>query len=151
MKVGDLCNRDCISAGKDIDVVEAAMLMRKHHVGTLIVTEQDDQGEKPVGIITDRDIVIEIMAKDQDPHDFVLADVMTDNPFKANEDDNLHDTIESMQLEGIRRLPVVDKEGYLTGVLAVDDILGEMAVQMGGLVQLFKRELATEEMFRVTA
>lgn len=149
MNVGRACSRKPVIVGAGMDIIEAASLMRKHHVGTLIVTRDRDGISTPVGIITDRDIVVEVLPRDMDLHKVKVEEIMTGCPLTAGEQDDLYDTLEKMWLKGVRRVPVVDEREDLTGVLSTDDVLEVLARELSGVIKLFERERGSEEMFRV--
>lgn len=121
MKVGQHCKRRVVCINSAADIVEGARLMRDEHVGFLIVYEQGDDIRKPIGVLTDRDIVLEVLAKDVDPHAVTVKDAMTRQPLVASEDDELSEALQAMRMAGIRRVPVVDSRGALTGIFALDD------------------------------
>jgi len=123
MKVGDICNRLVIEITEDESIRRAAELMRKYHVGTLVVTRFGDAVKTPVGIITDRDIVVEVTAQGVDPEEITVGDVMSDGPVMAAEDDEIYAVLDLMREKSVRRIPVVDAKGGLTGMLALDDLL----------------------------
>lgn len=123
MKVGQYCKRGVVAIAGNADVVDAAQLMRERHIGFVVVYEQGDDMRKPVGVLTDRDIVLEVTAKAVDPHSVTAKDVMTRQPLVADESDDLSDALQAMRLAGIRRVPVVDARGALTGVIALDDVV----------------------------
>jgi len=149
MKVGKACSRKPVTARADIDIIEAARLMRKHHVGTLIITEDRDGISTPVGIVTDRDLVVEVLPRDMNLHKFKLGEVMTGSPLIAKEEDDLYETLEKMWLKGVRRVPVVNAADNLVGVLSTDDVLEVLARELSGVIKLFERERGSEELFRV--
>ena len=149
MNVGKACSRKPVIAGRDIDIIEAAGLMRKHHVGTLIIIDEHDGVSTPVGIITDRDLVVEVLPRDMDLHRIRLEEVMTGSPLTAGEADDLYETLEKMWLKGVRRVPVVDHRNNLIGVLSTDDVLEVLARELSGVIKLFERERGSEEMFRI--
>lgn len=123
MKVGQYCKHRVVAIDGNADIVEAAKLMREEHVGFLVVYEQGDDIHRPVGVLTDRDVVIEIVAKDVGPHAALVKDAMTRQPLVASESDELAEVLQAMRMAGIRRVPVVDARGALTGVIALDDAL----------------------------
>jgi CBS domain-containing protein len=123
MKVGEHCKRQVVSVSSAADVTAAARLMREAHVGFLVVHGQGDELRKPVGVLTDRDIVLQIIAKDVEPKSVTVADIMTRQPLVASEADDLTDLLQAMRLAGIRRVPVVDARGALTGIMALDDAI----------------------------
>lgn len=130
MNVGDICSRAVVSIGADEPVQQAAELMRRYHVGTLVVTQPASAGDEPVGVITDRDIVIGVVAKEVDPDTLTVGDVMSGEPVIAEEEDDVNDVLDDMRREGVRRIPVVDHSGMLVGVFALDDLLQLLATQL---------------------
>ncbi len=145
MSAGKFCNRDTVIARKQDSIVEAAKLMRQHHVGCVIVVENDPHGAiVPVGIVTDRDLVIEILAKELEPEKVSLGDIMSFELVIAQEDDPLWDTLQRMRVKGVRRVPVVDRLGALKGILTSDDLLEVLAGEMSELAKLISREQLRE-------
>lgn len=136
MKIGDICNRVVISITEDEPVRRAAELMRRHHVGTLVVTRFDNENTVPIGIVTDRDIVIEVIAEGVDPDDITVGDIMSDMVILACEDDGVSDTLEIMRKHRIRRIPVVNKRDALVGVLALDDLLQLIAANLDDMAAI---------------
>jgi CBS domain-containing protein len=118
--------------------------MRTHHVGDLVVIEEQNGRRIPVGIVTDRDIVIEVLAKNINLDAVVIGDVMSFDLVTVQEEDDVFDTIERMRTKGVRRVPVVDSQGGLVGILAVDDLIdlvAELLWDVSGLIaQEQKRE-----------
>ena len=98
----------------------------------------------PVGILTDRDIVIELVAEQVDPQSVSVGDVMSDHLLIISESDELLDIIEQMRSKGVRRAPVVSKEGELVGILTLDDLLDVLAEAFNDLVLLTGREQRRE-------
>ncbi len=137
MLVGEYCNRDVVIVDKECAVLEAAQLMRTQHVRDVIAVEQRDGKRIPIGIVTDRDIVLEVIAKDVDLNAVAIGDVMSFELTTANEGDEVLETVKVMRARGVRRVPVVDKQGALVGILAVDDLielLQELIADIGGLI-----------------
>jgi CBS domain-containing protein len=149
MSVGEFCNREVIIIEKQESVVEAAKLMRHHHVGDVVVVEEKEGMNVPVGIVTDRDIVIEVIAEDIEPTSVAVGDIMSSELTTAGEDDELLETIKYMRSRGVRRLPVVNLQGGLVGILTVDDVLDLVAEQLSDLVGLATREQYRESKTRV--
>ena len=136
MKIGDVCNRIVIYVHEDESVQRAAELMRKYHVGNLVVTELDDERQMPVGIVTDRDIVVEVIAKGVDPNELTVGDIMSKELELASEGDDVSDVLDAMRESGIRRMPVVDSAGALVGVLALDDLLQLYAADLSTIAAI---------------
>lgn len=144
MNIGELCNREVVIIEKDDSILQAAKLMRQHHVGDLVVVERREVGNVPVGIITDRDIVIVVLAEEIELNSLTIADVMSYELLTAYDDDPMIETIKRMRAKGVRRLPVVNRRGGLEGILAVDDLLNLLAEQINELVNLISSEQRRE-------
>ena len=129
MNVAQLCSRSTVSVRKTDEVVTAARLMREHHVGYIVVIEPDFAGStvRPIGVLTDRDIVVGIIARERDPHSLLVGDVMTENPVVLNQFDSIAAAVQEMRRIGVRRMPVVGSLGELIGVLSLDDVLDALA------------------------
>lgn len=144
MFVGEICNRQVVICGRDDSIQNAAELMRDNHVGDVIVVEHKEGKHFPIGILTDRDIVIEVLAEGVNLNDIAVNDVMSSELISVKEDDYIIETIEQMRDRGIRRVPVVNQEGSLEGILAVDDTIELVAELLSNLVRLFKQEFNRE-------
>ena len=145
MTAGEYCNREVVITGQDVSVTEAAMLMKQHHVGDLVVVEKQGEKTLPIGIITDRDIVIEVIAKKADPDSLMIKDIMSTGLITVEEKEALLDTLALMQNQGVRRIMVVDAQGSLQGLLSADDAIELIAEAMNNLTKLVKREMTHEE------
>jgi CBS domain-containing protein len=144
MSAGEYCNREVIVIDKTESVREAITLMRSHHVGDVVVVDQKDGARRPLGILTDRDIVLEILAEGVDLEAVNVGDVMSYELETVGEDVKLLDAIKVMSIKGIRRLPVVGAQGNLVGILAVDDVLELISEQLSDLVGLIARQRVRE-------
>lgn len=145
MSAGVFCNRDVVFVAPEATVEEAAGLMRRFHVGCLVVTREEGECRRPVGIITDRDLVVEILAQRIDPATVAVADFMSGELLTVHEDDSLWQTIRRMSAHGVRRMPVVDERGSLVGLLSVDDILDLLSAELSQLTTLSIREQTREK------
>ena len=144
MNAGEICNREVVIVNRDQTIRDAAQLMRKYHVGNVVVIELHDQEKVPVGILTDRDIVIEILAKDLDAAEILVGDAMSFDLLTAREEDEILETIKRMRSGGVRRIPVVNAKGGLEGIIAVDDLLDLIAEELEDLVNLISSEQRKE-------
>jgi CBS domain-containing protein len=150
MTVGDICNREVVVAPKGEMVVDAARRMRTSHVGDLVVVENRGGRHVPIGIVTDRDIVIAAVAGDPDHINYLLlSDVMTPDLVTAKEEESIETALKKMQEHGIRRLPIVDAIGALVGILTLDDVLRYLTAQQSELVALVVREQKRERQYRM--
>jgi len=149
MAISEICSREVIVTGPETPIMDVARLMRKYHVGNVVVTE-DRQGERiPVGIVTDRDIVVGLVAQDVDVEAFSAGEVMSYDLTTVCEDDDLFEAIHLMREHGVRRLPVTNARGGLVGILAMEDVLELMAEQATDLARLVTKELERERRHRV--
>jgi CBS domain-containing protein len=148
--VGRICNRDVVVIDKDASVMEAARRMRAHHVGDLVIINQAPQGPVPLGIITDRDLVLEVLAEDVDLARVTVGDIMSFELVTAREDDDVIDTIKRMRAKAVRRMPVINVHNTLVGIVAVDDLIDLFAEQLGDLARLISREQTRERRVRRT-
>jgi CBS domain-containing protein len=134
----------------DEDIATAARVMRSTHIGFLIVCEAlpGGQGQKVVGVLTDRDIVVAVIARDADPHALKVADVMTRNPLMVKEECAVDATLAFMQDAGVRRVPVLGAHDELVGVLSLDDVVERLAQQLASVVGAFRGEQRAERVSR---
>jgi CBS domain-containing protein len=150
MTIGDICNRNVVVAPKGEMVVDAAKRMRTSHVGALVIVENRDGRHVPIGIVTDRDIVIGAVAGDADHLNYLLVkEVMTSDLVTATEQDSIEAALKKMHEHGIRRLPIVDASGALVGILTLDDVLRYLTAQQSELVAMVAREQARERQYRI--
>jgi len=148
INIGKVCKRNVSAVDWGDSVLDAVRLMRRNHVGDVVVTKRDNGGVQPVGIITDRDIVVELIAEQVDMEKITVGDVMSYELLTADEDADLVTTLKDMRSRGVRRIPVVDKAGYLAGIFSVDDMIELLATQLTDIAYLFARERDYEEATR---
>jgi CBS domain-containing protein len=148
MRIGEICTTSTIYCTRDDSVQDAALKMRQHHVGDLIVIDQPDDDKLPVGIITDRDIVVSVIALGLDPASLLAGDIMSDDLDTCGVDDDVYETIERMHRRGVRRMPVVDANGRLAGIVSADDLLGFLAEEMSELARIAPHQQAQERRAR---
>jgi CBS domain-containing protein len=132
MNVSNICSRNAITVRRSDELVKAAQLMREEHVGFLVVVEPDveDGLQRPIGVLTDRDIVITVVARETDPRTLRVGDVMTQPPVTVTTADSMGQALREMRRVGVRRLPVVGKRRELVGILSLDDVLGAVATEL---------------------
>jgi len=145
MKVQELCSTKVSTVRSDTPLVEAARKMREDHVGDLVVIDDRDGGSIPTGILTDRDIVVGVLAKD-DAHLSTLdvGDVVLGSLVTATGDEDVADVLHRMRSFGVRRVPVVDDRGQLTGILTLDDVLAGLADELSRAANIIKRQPGRE-------
>jgi len=134
MPIGDFCTKRVVTAREDDSVVEAARLMKKENIGAVVVV---DRKNVPVGMITDRDIAVKVIAEGKRPEATSLKDAMSGDVVVLSKERGIFETIKTMCDQGVRRVPVVDGEGQLFGIISLDDLLivfGEEMASMAGAV-----------------
>ncbi|HET9736145.1 MAG TPA: CBS domain-containing protein [Burkholderiales bacterium] len=140
MKVRDFCSRTVAVIEPGASLREAALLMRDAHVGALVVTERKAGVTRPVGVITDRDIIVAAVAvPGARPEGIRVGDVMSAQPHVARDDEGLAETVKAMSQSGVRRLPVVSADGALFGIVTLDDVLRVLAGELGALALALSR------------
>lgn len=144
MAIRDICNKSVICISADASIHDAAKTMRDKHVGDLVVVEENSVGQVPVGIVTDRDLVTIVLACDVPARDLTVADVMMKNPKVVFEGDGIFETTRRMKNAGVRRMPVVDESGSLSGLISVDDIYHMLAAEFFNLAQVPNRQINRE-------
>lgn len=129
MQVGTLCQRLVFTICQSDEISRAAQVMREKHVGYLVVVEPNPvRGiPRPVGVLTDRDIVVSVVAREVDPKTVRVGDIMTPDPVLAAEGESMEAALQKMRQFGVRRLPVVNGYRELVGILAIDDVLRVIA------------------------
>jgi CBS domain-containing protein len=132
-----------VKATRATSVRDAARLMRKHHVGALILTDVGLERDKPVGIVTDRDIVIKAVAEGVPP-DTPVEQVMTQALATVLRTDTLQHALEVMRTRGVRRLAVAEAGGELAGFISIDDIVDQLAAEVAGVHGVIGSELSRE-------
>ena len=139
MSIGEICTRDVIVANRKDSVLDVAKLMRKYHVGDVVVVDRRVDQNFPVGIITDRDIVLELVAKEIDIGSVMAEDVMSTDLLIGEENEQLTGLVQQMQSKGVRRVPVINAKGGLIGIISEDDIVEIIGEQLSNLASLVNR------------
>jgi CBS domain-containing protein len=140
MAIGEICSRDVLFARREETVKAAARLMREFHVGSVVVIDEVNGLRQPVGIVTDRDITVAVVALGLDPDVIQVGDVMSTALVAVQEDTGIAEAVEIMRLKGIRRLVVRDAGGSLVGIVTADDVLVLLAEEISALASMVERE-----------
>jgi signal-transduction protein with cAMP-binding, CBS, and nucleotidyltransferase domain len=144
LRIKDVAVHEPVTARVDESVGTCARRMHDEHVGCLVVVERSDGSDFPVGMLTDRDIAIEVVAFGLDPATLTAGDVMTEKPATVEEDDDLLGALAHMRERGVRRLPVVRPDGALTGMLALDNLLEALGEEIDGVVGVMRAQRTRE-------
>lgn len=148
MNIGEICTRSVVFCRPDTSITEAAHLMREHHVGDLVVVEERNGKRFPVGVVTDRDITVEIVALNVPVDRLAIGDIMTKKLVNVSESEDVFRALEMMRRKAVRRLPVVDRQGALIGIVAFDDLLEVLAEELALMVKLISRQSSEEAQTR---
>ena len=144
MKTRDLCTRNVVKASGALDLAQAAAIMRENHVGSLVVVDEREP-LKPTGMITDRDLVVKVIAGGVDAKTVTIDEVVGGRKLVvARESDDALESLRTMRRAGVRRLPVVDKRGQLVGIVSLDDYLEAEAGYLADMVEALSRERGRE-------
>jgi CBS domain-containing protein len=145
MLVKEICQRDVVTCAVGAPLRNAATLMRENHVGDVVVVDASD---RPLGVVTDRDLVVEVLARGVDPDSVSVGDLVADGVQVARLDQSALDALQSMSEHGIRRLPVVDADGALAGIVSSDEMLDLLSRLLSALSELSRTGRAREAQLR---
>lgn len=148
MLLKEICTPDVAQCPPETSVLAAARLMRQRHVGDLVVIESAEDGQTPIGLVTDRDIVIEVLAEERDPAQVPVRSIMRTPVVVARASEDLSQAIERMTTHGVRRVPVVDEHERLVGILTLDDVLKQFASAAEAIVAVISRGQNHEQRLR---
>ena len=137
MAIGRICQREVDFADPGETVFQAAERMHQRTVGALVVLDGD---RRPVGIVTDRDLVIRTIAAGRDPYTTTVAEVMTRHPQTVSEETAIESALSLMRSGEFRRLPVVDHDDRLAGLVTLDDILMLLCEEFQSIGSLLQKE-----------
>jgi CBS domain-containing protein len=137
MNLADLCQRDIISVNAEASIHKAAELMRVHHIGALALTDPEDP-TRVVGVVTDRDLVINLLAQDRLLQEQTIGAFSTPHLIRVPGTASVHEAVQTMTHHGVRRLFVTEADGRLMGLVSLDDLLVHLADELGGLAQALR-------------
>jgi CBS domain-containing protein len=140
MSLERICTKTVVTISPDATVLEAAKLMQHKHVGCLVVI--DDL--RPIGMLTDRDIVLKLVVRENDPAKITAREIMTTSPTMVNVNYDLLDAVRLMRSRGVRRLPIVDEHRNLLGIVTMDDVLTALGAEVGDLAGTVQKEFDLE-------
>ncbi len=137
--IGEICTRNVVVAEKDYPIHRVAIQMRQHRVGSVVVVVKENKGNKPTGIFTETDLVVNVIAEEIDVNSVSLGEVMSSQLVTAHADDNINEALARMRVKGIHHLPVINAEGYLAGIFTISDLLKILPDKLGDLSLLFRK------------
>jgi CBS domain-containing protein len=150
MNIAKLCRRNVVTVKPSDELTSAAEKMREQHIGYLVVVEPVLEGSsyRPIGVLTDRDIVIAVVARGIDPRSLKVGDVMTHKPTVVAVTAALEEALQHMRRLGVRRLPVVDARGQLVGVLSLDEVIDALTGELQDVAASIRNEQRIESALR---
>jgi CBS domain-containing protein len=153
MNAYELCQRHVVTVRRHEELSTAAWMMRERNVGCLVVVDPGGAfgGWRPVGLLSDRDIVTNVFARDWDPHSVVVEQVMSRNPLALWGGTVVEEALQRMRAANVRRSPVVDDRGCLSGILALDDIVDYLAQRVSVTITPIRPELRDPSLRFVSA
>ncbi|MEJ2033154.1 MAG: CBS domain-containing protein [Deltaproteobacteria bacterium] len=116
MTVGEFCNREVVIASQEETIIEIAKLMRKHHVGDVVIVDRSKAPPMPIGMITDRDIVVELIAAEVQLDAVTVGDAMSRELVTVREEEGIWECLQRMRIRGVRRVPVVNRDGISNSI-----------------------------------
>lgn len=144
MTIDKICNRQVVTVVREAKVTDAARLMRHHHVGDVILVEDRDGKRVPFGILTDRDIAIAVVAEGIDPDEVSVGEVVQADVVTGSSEASVAEIVESMRRHGVRRIPIVNEQGELAGIVTADDVVEFVAREMAAAADLSQRRSTGE-------
>ncbi len=145
MLLKDICTMDAVCCGRRTRALEAARLMRQHHVGDLIVIDDPEEERTPIGIITDRDLVLEVLGNGLDPAITEVASLIHRTLVIADESEDTAQVIDRMREHGVRRIPVVNSQGGVVGIVTLDDLLRVLVADANALLEVMAKGKRQEQ------
>lgn len=145
MLLKDVCTANVVCCSAQTTAVQAASLMRHHHVGDLVVVDAPNDEGVPLGVVTDRDLAIDVLGKGLDPVKTTVGSLMRKPVVVAHEAEDTGQVIERMRTHGVRRLPVVGHEGEVVGIITLDDLLRLCVTDAKSLLDIMAKGKSNEE------
>jgi len=148
MLLKEICTPDVVYCTVDTTAATVARLMRERHVGDVVVVEDAEGDQTPIGVVTDRDLVVEVLAKERDPAKVKVREIMRAPIVVAHASEDVHQALERMTVHGVRRIPVMGEHMKLAGILCLDDLLKRLAADAVALAAIVAREQDREQRTR---
>ncbi len=139
MAIKECCQENVVTAAPTAAILDIIELMKNRNIGSVVITEN----KKPVGIITDRDILLRVIAEGKDPGTIKVKEVMTKKPMVLSEEVGLFDALKQMEGKKFRRFPVVDAKGHLKGILTVDDLISHLISELSIITSIIEEQSPT--------
>ncbi|MCD6047241.1 MAG: putative signal-transduction protein with domain [Gammaproteobacteria bacterium] len=140
MPVQKIATSKTVCISENASLFEVSKKMKKYNVGAVVVVKDAEADLTPVGIITDRDIVVELVATGVDPNDVYIKEILVDDLMTVKEGSSVQEAISSMKKKGVRRVPIVNEENKVVGIVSMDDLLMLMVKELCELVDIVRQQ-----------
>jgi len=140
MTIGKHCKHDVVTAPRDTSVYKAAQLMKQHNIGNIVVIDKSD-GITPIGILTDRDVAIKIVADEIDPRQLTIGDAMSQDLLILREHQDIQEAIDMMCAKKVRRAPIADQQNKIIGIVTIDDLILLFADEFASVAKLIRQQI----------
>jgi CBS domain-containing protein len=144
MNIGEVCSREVYIFKAEEPLTNAVAEMMRRHIGAIVVVETEPDRVRPIGIVTDRDVIRGQVSLKKELPSLTLREVMTSAPLTVSEASGIPEAIERMRTRGVRRAPVVNDSGDLVGIVSLDDLLPVVAEELGALARLVGHQAGQE-------
>lgn len=148
MAIQSICQTDVVTIPRKCTLKEVSQLMQRRHVGCVIVTELHDNKLFPAGIITDRDIALTVGFSEK-PQELIVDNIMHSQPITSKRSEGIFETVLKMNEYGIKRLPVINEDGSLFGIVCSDDLLNLFGEEILALGKVTESQIQKEKGFRL--
>lgn len=139
MTLGKICRREVITITKIATILAAANLMKRYNIGDLIVV--DEYTNAPLGILTDRDIVIEIIADKLDPMSVTVGDIMNTDLLLLKDYEDRQTALEMMSAKGVRRAPIINDNNSVVGIITIDDLIIMISEEVNSISKIIRKQI----------
>jgi len=140
MLLKEFCTTEVAYCTRDTTVLEAAKIMRQKHLGDLVIVDDPNDEFTPVGLITDRDLVVKVIGNDLSASQTRVGAIMRTPLVTASESEDSSAAIARMRTHGVRRLPVTGRHGKLAGIVTLDDLLKHVRSEVDSLLDIITKE-----------
>ena len=144
MLLKNLCTTDVAVCTRDTTLAEVSRVLRSRHTGDVVIVDDPDGDCLPIGLVTDRDIVVKVLGAGHDPNQVKAGEIMRSPLVCADESEDCGVAVARMQAHGVRRLPITGARGRLVGIVTLDDLLRVTVEEMGALLAIVTKEQDVE-------
>lgn len=141
MSICDISKKKVFTLSKSEPIWRAAKLMKDEGVGSIIITHDEEGEEVPIGIITDRDVAIKVVAEKRNAENIKISEIMSGDLLIIDDDQDIRSTIELMKKKGVRRAPVMNDDDEICGIISLDDLFVYMTDELNNLADVVQKQI----------